>query len=148
MILTIEFRAAGDRWRVRVAETGYTRDEPNRMGYNARGHVASLGGHGGDITDMARVVPIYRVAGFNPVETAGAVYFYTRLAHQEVRRGLAHILDLFDRYDLVLELPGYHEIAAGVRAAFEKELYQMTYVRSYSINGRKKKLPWNLFRWR
>lgn len=125
------------------------RDEPNRMAYNARGLVIAIGDHGTEApTDVARAVPIYRAAGFNPVETAGAVYFYTRLAHQEVRRGLAHILDLLDRYDLVLELPGYHEIAAGVRAAFDKELYQMTYVRSYSINGRKKKLPWNLFRWR
>jgi len=118
------------------------------MAFNAREEVVSVGDHGGDITDVVRVVPIYRAAGFNPVETAGAVYFYTRLAHQEVRRGLAHILDLFDRYDLALELPGYPEIAAVLRAAFEKELYQMTYVRSYSINGRKTELPWNVFRWR
>ena len=148
MILTFEFRADAQRWRVRVAETGFLRDEPNRMAYNARGEAASVGDHGRDIgTDMARVVPIYEIVGFDPVRTAAAVWFYTKLAHQEVRRGLGHFLDLFDRYDLMLELPGYSEIAAGLRAAFEKELYRMTFVRSYSINGRKRNLPWNLFRW-
>ena len=150
MILTFEFRADPDRWRVRVAETGFIRDEPNRMAFNARGHVVSLGNHPrteiGE--DAARAAPIYHVVGFDPVLTAGAVYFYTTLAHQEVRRGLGHFLDLFDRFDLILALPGYSEIAAGLRVAFEKELYEMAFVRSYSINGRKRRLPWNLFRWR
>lgn len=147
MILTVEFRADGDRWRVRVPETGFMRDEPNRMAYNARGHVISMGDHGRDIaTDVARAVPIYRADGFDPDETAGAVLFFTMLAHQEVRRGLAQVLGLFDRYDLILDLPGYSGIAARSRDAFEKQLYQLTFARSYSINGRKRRLPWNLFR--
>ena len=125
------------------------RDEPNRMAYNARGLVIAIGDHGTEVpTDVARAVPIYRAVGFDPRETASAVLFYTRLAHQEVRRGLAQVLGLFDRFDLILDLPGYSEIAAGSRAAFEKQLYQMTFARSYSINGRKRRLPSNLLRWR
>ena len=79
-------------------------------------------------------------------QTASVIGYHTRLAHHEVRRGLAHVFDLFDRYDLVLELPGYEEIAPVPRQRFEEDLYGMTYSRSHTINGRKRTLPWNILR--
>jgi hypothetical protein len=140
VILHVEFRADAARWRIRVAETGFTRDEPNRMAYNARGEVVSMGDPALDIsTDQVRVAPIYDPSSFDPIGTARCVRFYTSLAHQEVRRGLAHLLDLFDRFDLSLELPGYSEIAPGLREKFERHLNALTFVRSYSINGSKNK---------
>jgi hypothetical protein len=140
VILHVEFRADAERWRVRVAETGFIRDEPNRMAYNARGEVVAVGDPARDIgTDLVRIVPIYDAARFEPTGTLRCVHFYMMLAHQEVRRGLAHIFDLVDRYDLTLELPGYSDIAPGLRDAFEHDLEAMTLVRSYSINGSKGK---------
>lgn len=148
MILHIEFRADVDHWRVRLVETGFVRDDANLMAYDARGRIASIGEPVREFkTVSARVVPIYDALRFDPAGTANSVRYYAMLAHQEVRGGLARVLDLFDRWDLSLELPGYSEIAADLRDAFEKELYAMAFARSYSINGRKRRLPWNLFRW-
>jgi len=148
VILQIEFRADAERWRVRVVETGYTRDGPNQMGFNARGQVASIGGHPDIGTKAVRVVSIYDAQTFDPARTAFIVWYFTKLAHQDLRRGLAHLLDLFDRFDLIFELPGYSEIAADLRRKFEHDLYAMTSVRSYSINGRKRRLPLTVLRWR
>jgi hypothetical protein len=139
VILHIEFRAEGDRWRVRVGETGFTCDEPNRMAYNDRGEVVAIGDHGGDIGIVARAVPIYDAVGFEPAATASCVLFYTLLARKGVRRGLAQLLGLFDRYEMALELPGYPDIAADLRRRFERELGEMTFMRSYSINGQARK---------
>lgn len=147
MILHVECRAAGDRWRVRVAETGFIRDVPNVVTFNHRGEVTSIGDEPRvSGADVARVAPIYDALRFDPLRTASVIWYHTRLAHHEVRRGLAHVLDLFDRYDLVLELPGYEEIAPDARQRFEKDLYDMTFLRSYAINGRKRSLPWNILR--
>ena len=140
MILHVEFRADAERWRVRVPETGFIRDEPNRMAYNTRGAVVSIGEYRHEVgTELARVVPIYDATSFDPAGTAGSVQFYCSLAHKDVRRGLAHALDLFDRFDLTLELPGYSEIASGLRGEFERYLNAIEYVRSYSINGSARK---------
>jgi hypothetical protein len=147
VILHFEFRADVDRWRVRLVETGFVRDDANLMAYDARGKIASIGERAREFrTDAARVVPIYDALRFDPVGAANSVRYYTMLAHQEVRHGVAHVLDLLDRYELILELPGYSGIAAGLRDGFEKELYAMTFVRSYSINGHRRRLPWNLLR--
>jgi hypothetical protein len=140
VILHIEFSAEGERWHVHVAETGFTRDEPNRMAYDARGQVVSVGSLGAETgTEEDRVVPIYDAVTFDPNNTARCVLFYAQLAHQEVRRGLAHVLDPFDRYDLTLDLPGYPGIAPGLRDAFEHDLEAITFARSYSINGSARK---------
>jgi hypothetical protein len=137
VIRHIEFRAEAERWRVRVAETGFTRDEPNRMAYDGGGQIVSMGDPARDIsTDQARVVRMYDAANFDPADTARCVDFFTKLSRDEGRRGLAHVLDLFDRYELTLELPGYEGIAAELRHAFEKHLDAMDpFVRSYTING-------------
>jgi hypothetical protein len=135
MILHVEFRAAGDRWHVRVAETGFTRDEPNRMAYNDRGEVVAIGDHGRDLGMAARRVAIYDPVSFDPVGTAGCVQFYALLARKGARRGLAQVLDLFDRYEIALELPGYAEIASDLQRSFEQELGALTIVRRFTING-------------
>jgi hypothetical protein len=147
VILTFEFRAEADRWRVRITETGFKRDVPNLMAYDSRGQVVSIGEDPGEFRGIAaRVVAIYDPVRFDPVNTARSVRYYTMLASGAVRRGLAHVLDLFDRYDLIFELPGYSDVPARVRQTFEHELDTMTFVRSSSINGRVRKLPWNIFR--
>ena len=97
MILHIDFRAAGDRWHVRCAETGFAHDEPNRMAYNDRGEVVSIGERGRDIGIADRSVPIYDAVRFDPAGTASCVLFYTMLTRKGVRRGLARLLDLLDR---------------------------------------------------
>ena len=147
MKLTFEFRAQRDRWHVRVVETGFSRDAPNVLTYNVRGEVSSLGDYP-HVTgaEAARVVPIYDAATFDPSRLAGAVFWYTNFAHQRLRHGLAHIFDLFDRYDLILELPGYDDIAPDLRRRFEDGLYAMPFVSGYTINGRERRLPWNLLR--
>ena len=138
MILHIEFRAVGDRWHVRCAEAGVALDEPNRMAYNDHGAVVSIGDRGRDVGMAARSVPIYDAVRFDPAGTASCVLFYTMLTRKGVRRGLARILDLLDRYD-ALDLPGYSEIAADLRCAFEHQLDVMTLIRGYAINGQVKK---------
>lgn len=146
MILTFEFTAHGDRWRVRVPETGFSRDDPNILTFNRRGEVSSVGGQPQVAEDDAvRTVPIYDARTFDPRRTASCVWYYTKLAHN-VRHGLARFFDLFDRYDLILDLPGYEGIAAELRRTFEKDLYAMPFVGTYTINGRKRRLPWNVFR--
>jgi hypothetical protein len=138
VILHIEFRAAGDRWHVRVAETGFTRDEPNRMAFNDRGEVVAIGDRGRDIGIAARTIAIYDPVSFDPSGTASCVLFYTLLARKGVRRGLAQVLDLFDRYEIALDLPGYADIAADLRRSFEQELGAMTIVRRFTINGQRR----------
>ena len=139
MILHIEFRAVGDRWHVRCAEAGVALDEPNRMAYNDHGAVVSMGDRGRDVGMAARSVPIYDAVRFDPAGTASCVLFYTMLTRKGVRRGLARILDLLDRYEIALDLPGYSEIAADLRRAFEHQLDVMTLIRGYAINGQVKK---------
>jgi hypothetical protein len=147
VILTFEFTADGDRWRVRVLETGFSRDAPNVVTLDSRGLVSSIGDHPHvNGADAARTVPIYDRSAFDPHRVASCVWYFTKVAHQGVRQGIAHFFDLFDRYDLIFELPGYEGIAADLRRKFEKDLYEMVFVGSYSINGRRRKLPWNLFR--
>lgn len=147
MILHFEFRADLDRWRVSLVETGFVRDDPNLMAYDAGGKIVSVGERARDFGgDAARVVPIYDALRFDPVGAANCVRYYTMLAHQEVRHRVARVFDLLDRYELTFELPGYSGIAPGLRDGFETELYAMTFVRSYSINGHRKSLPWNLLR--
>src|SRR3977135_777914 len=69
------------------------------MAYNARGEIISMGDPALDIsTDQVRVAPIYDPSSFDPIGTARCVRFYTSLAHQEVRRGLAGLREKFERH--------------------------------------------------
>jgi hypothetical protein len=128
-----------------VPEAAFTVRVANIVALDANGLVSAFG-------DQARakasvqLMPIYDATDFRPDRTYDFLRYYIAKASSGLRRGLAHVLDLLDRVDLELHLPGYEAVPPDRRRHFEQLLASFAFARSYSINGQYRRLPPNFLR--
>lgn len=118
---------------------------PNVLAINTNGLISAFGAEARS-QPGSQLVPIYDPTDFRPELTHDFVRYHTLKASSQLRRGLMHVLDLLDRVDWELHLPGYESTPTECRRRFEQLLASFVFARSYSINGAYRRLPPKLLR--
>lgn len=104
-------------------------------------------GFGDDLPEAGGLtrVAIYDPTDFNADRAFAAIQYFTLRAWPE-RPGLMRVLQLFDRFEWDMRLQDYEAIPEHRRRQFESQFSEFVFARGFSINGRYRRLPPNLFR--
>lgn len=145
MILHVRVVATATELRIDIPEAAFTARVANILSVDAEGLMSGFGDQA-EAGPAIRLMPIYEPVDFEPEWMHGFLRYYVMKAQSGLRRGLAHVLDLLDRVDWDLHLPGYAAIPLDRRRRFERLLEEFVFSRSYSINGEYRRLPPNFLR--